>query len=431
MVYWTPEGIVNIISSSFLFVLVIILQISPRTNKILSVKYLALSFLFASIFSFLVFFSILFLSEMITIVYNLMLIGVALFFVIGLNYIMKDRIFSTNLLIALILSALLVYAAFQSPVVKLITVDGYYSTIVVGYFSLFSDLLSALILLNAFYWGLKTLLYCPPIIKTKAKIFFIGTTIMSIATLFCYFLNFFFPIFLIIYPIVFSLGISIFTINIIFEPKLLYILPFELNRILVKDREGFPLFDHDWSESNISDNIFSGFISAVQIMSKEVIDKGGILDIILSDGILILRESEFISVGLVASKPSKLLRKSLINFSDEFETKFMKLLNTKCREINKYDEAYLLIDKYFSNFPSKLVSSKDSPLYLTMKYKEIPPELDNELKKIFSNNNEYEAMKKEFLKYPESMIENFLKFYEENKDKIPYKDDKILENKNS
>ena len=410
MVYWSPEGIVNIISGSFLFVLVIILQISPRTKKILSVKYLALSFLFASVFSFLISFSILFLSKFITIVYNLMLIGVALFFVIGLNYIMKDRIFSTNLLIVLILSALFVYTAFQSPVVKVITVDGYYSTILVGYFSLFSDLLSALILLNAFYWGLKTLLYCPPIIKTKAKIFFIGTTIMSIATLLSYLLNYFFPIFLIIYPIVFSLGISIFTLTIIFEPKLLYILPFELNRILVKDREGFPLFDHDWSESNISDNIFSGFINAVQIMSKEVIDKGGILDIILSDGILILRESEFISVGLVASKPSKLLRKSLINFSDEFETKFMKLLNTKCREINKYDEAYLLLDKYFSNFPSKLVSSKDSPLYLT---------------------NEYEEMKKEFLKYPESMIGDFLKFYEENKDKIPYKDDKILENKNS
>ena len=428
---WTPEGISVILAGSILLILAIIVLKSPKTKKIRSVKYLAISILFGSAFFFSVFFSILILSEVITIFYNLLYIGAALFFIMGINYIMKDRIYSTSLLIVITLSALIVFLAFQNPVVNIVVVSGFYTTEATGYFFFFSELLAAFTLLNMFYWGIKTYLYCPPFIKREATIFFLGTTLMSIITLFVYYLYFFFPIFLIIYPLVTSLGISTFMNAIIIEPKLLYILPFEINRILVKDREGFPLFDHDWSESTISDNIFSGFINAVQIMSEEVINKGGILDIILSDGILILRESEFITVGLIASKPSKLLRESLIHFSDEFESNFMRLLKSKCREMDKYDDAYLLLDKFFSNFPSKLVSDKDKPLYLTMKYKGLTPELENKMKEIFANEQEYEEMKKEILTYPEAAAWHFLKFYEENRDKIPYKDDKILGNNTS
>ena len=428
---WTPEGIFVILAGSIFLILAIIVFKSPKTKNIRSVKYLAFSILFSSAYFFSTFLSILLLSEVLTVIYNSMFIGTAVFITIAINYIMKDRIYSTSLLIIIILSSLIVFLAFQTPVVSIVVVSGFYTTEATGYFFLFSELLAAFTLLNMFYWGIKTFLYSPPFIKKEATIFFFGTTLMSIVTLFIYYLYFFFPIFLIIYPLVSSLGISTFMIAIIKEPKLLYILPFEINRILVKDREGFPLFDHDWSDSTISDNIFSGFINAVQIMSEEVINKGGILDIILSDGILILRESEFITLGLIASKPSKLLRESLINFSDEFESNFMRLLKSKCREMDKYDDAYLLLEKYFSNFPSKLVSDKDNPLYLTLKYKGLTPELENKMKEIFANEQEYEEMKKEILTYPEAATWHFLKFYEENRDKIPYEDDKVLGNNNS
>ena len=99
--------------------------------------------------------------------------------------------------------------------------------------------------------------------------------------------------------------------------------------------------------------------------------------------------------------------------------------------MDKYDDAYLLLDKFFSSFPSKLVSDKDNPLYLTMKYKKLTPELENKMRAIFTNEQEYEEMKKEILKYPESAAWHFLKFYEENRDRIPYEGDKILEDNNS
>ncbi|MHA2290188.1 MAG: hypothetical protein ACXABG_15490 [Promethearchaeota archaeon] len=428
---WTPEVVFTFLAGIIMVITAIIVFKSPKTKNIRSVKYLTLSILFGSVFHFSVSLSVLLLNELLTIFYNLLTIGMALFITIAINYIMKDRIYSTSLLIVITLSSLMIFLASQSPVVSVLVVSGFYTTVTSGYFFIFSELLAAFMILYTFYWGIKTYLYSPPLIKKEAKIFFLGVFLMSIITLFIYYLYFLFPVFLIIYPLVMSIGISIFMTAIIIEPKLLYILPFEVHRILVKDREGFPLFDHDWSESSISDNIFSGFINAVQIMSEEVINKGGILDIILSDGILILRESEFITVGLVASKPSKLLRESLIHFSDEFESKFMRLLKSKCREMDKYDDAYLLLEKYFSNFPSKLVSDKENPLYLTLKYKGLTPELENKMKEIFTNEQEYEDMKKEILTYPEAAAWHFLKFYEENRDKIPYEGDKILEDNNS
>ena len=160
-------------------------------------------------------------------------------------------------------------------------------------------------------------------------------------------------------------SILFFIVSILREPKLLYILPFSISRILVKDKEGYPLFDHDWAESDIGEIMFTGFINAVQVMSKEVMNIGGLVDIDLEKGILILRDSESITVGLVASKSSKLLRETLINFTADFEQKFERELKKSIRDMTVYEPAYLLIDKYFSNFPFKIIpSKKTSPQFI-------------------------------------------------------------------
>jgi hypothetical protein len=97
--------------------------------------------------------------------------------------------------------------------------------------------------------------------------------------------------------------------------------------------------------------MFTGFINAIQLMSKEVMNIGGLVDINLERGILILQDSELITVGLIASKSSKLLRDTLVNFSDDFEQQFERQLKQKISDRSQYDPAYLLIDKY--TFTSK------------------------------------------------------------------------------
>ena len=141
------------------------------------------------------------------------------------------------------------------------------------------------------------------------------------------------------------IAVIMFRFSILREPKLLYILPFTIYRILVKDKEGYPLFDHDWAESNINEILFTGFINSVQIMSEEVMKVGGLLDINLKEGILILDELNYITVGVVASKSSGLLKDSLIDFSREFENKFQRELKKSIRNKETYSSAYELIEK--------------------------------------------------------------------------------------
>jgi hypothetical protein len=118
-------------------------------------------------------------------------------------------------------------------------------------------------------------------------------------------------------------------------------------------------------------------------MSKEVMDVGGLLDINMEKGIMILHHSRNITVGLIASKSSKLLRESLLKFSMDFETKFKFELNQSIKEMNAYSGACELIEKYFSNFPYRIFTNKKQPLLLSGKFTQIPKELDERIKTTF------------------------------------------------
>jgi len=192
---------------------------------------------------------------------------------------------------------------------------------------------------------------------------------------------------------------------------------FSVYRIFVKDRDGNPLFDHDWSESDISEPIFTGFINAVQLMSQEVMNIGGLLSIDLAEGILILKESDYITVGLVSSKSSKLLKDSLIGFSKDFEEKFQRKLKKSIIDKKEYEETYELIEKYFSNFPSKLIISRKQPLLLMKSYQEIPIAIENRLKEIIKDDEKYKLIKEELKNTPYGMTPTFFDLYDRMKDK--------------
>ena len=82
----------------------------------------------------------------------------------------------------------------------------------------------------------------------------------------------------------------------------------------------------------------------------------------------------------------------------------------------EYESAYYLIDKYFSNFPYRLISHKNYPLLLSGKYLKIPLELENKLKGYFESVGEYEFIKSDLLKAPNSFPSEFLKHYKELKE---------------
>jgi len=426
--------VTELIGGLVILILALFTYTTPKTKKIKSLFYIRLSLIIGSISYFFSGFSFLFVNIILSEISAILLFPSAVFLIIGINYSMKDSFFSISLIPVFCLGTLLCYLALQYDMVTLTSSNGFQIISWSGLFGMITYLILLVWVLYIFYWGLKTWMNAPFIIKKEASIFFFGTTISFWATLIVGSLEIWFPRlalwFIIAADILSITAILFFLISIMKEPKLLYILPFTINRILVKDKEGQPLFDHDWAESDISELMFTGFINAVQVMSEEVMNIGGLVDINLEKGILILRESELITVGLVASKSSRLLRETLINFTADFEQKFERELKKSIKDMDVYESAYLLLDKYFSNFSFKLIPSKKHPLALSGKHAKIPLELDNKLKDIFGDEKEYEFIKSELLKSPTCVPEEFVDLYNELKDeedKISQEDIKDLE----
>jgi len=154
-------------------------------------------------------------------------------------------------------------------------------------------------------------------------------------------------------------------------------------------------------------------------MSGEVIKLGGLLEIDLKEGILMIRESQYVSVGLVSSKSSRFLRNSLSHFIEDFEKLFEYNLKKGIIEPKKYEPAYLLIDKYFANFPMKLIEDIKEEIVLESKYLEIPKQIEQKLESVTINQEELNLLKSELLKAPTGFTTEFFTLY----DKLTREDD--------
>ena len=414
----TPEFFIDLIVTSICFTAAYLTYIEPRVKKIKSLFYIRLGIIFMGLFFLLDGLSILYLSSLVSLFSAYMLVPTTIFLTIGINFIFKETYNSFLLIIEASLGSVLVILSLLPNSVLFELEYGYITVNWAGPFSFVGDFYLLIPLILVFYWGLKTWLNAPVFIKRQANVFFLGTVIVGPLNMVIFLLYYWEPIFILIADIIGALGTLVFNLAIFKEPKLLYILPFRLYRILVKDRAGFPLFDHDWSQSKINEKVFTGFVNAVQLMSKEIIDLGGLLDINLEKGLLIVNESDYITVGLLSSKSSKLLKETLKKFTSDFEQKFQKELKQELKNPQNYEGAFELIEKYFSNFPYGTVTSRKQQLILAGKYPQAFMELENKMRDIFTNDEEYNLIKTEVQKTPFTIIPDFMSLYKEIKEEM-------------
>ncbi len=428
---WTPE----VIADLCVFIIVIAGAIAtysfPQTRKIKSLLFIGLGMAVQSLLFLFEAIGMLFLNPLFKVLDGIFSIPGAILFIIAINYILKETYNSITLIIACSFGILIVYAAFLPDATTGVIFEAGYLTINwSGLYGFLGDLYQAYYAMIIFYWGIKTYLHAPILMKRDALIFFIGICLLPLSIV-AYYFTLIDPSYIWLSDACVASGTIIYLIAVINEPKLVYILPFTLYRIVVKDREGNPIFDNDWSYSTINEKIFTGFINAVQLMSEEVMNMGGLLDINLEEGILIVHESEFITIGLASSKSSKLLRRNLVNFTYDFQKRFEKELKEYCTDMEAYEPAYELLEKHFSNFPKRIIPSKKHPLLLSGKHAKIPFELDNKLKQIEPNIESYEFLKTEIQKAPLCITKDFFTLYNELKnetDQLPEKEIKELEN---
>ena len=152
-----------------------------------------------------------------------------------------------------------------------------------------------------------------------------------------------------------AIGILIVAVVLIKEPKLAYILPFKVYRLLIMDtHSGIILYKHDWNElkAESSENIFSGMLQAISTMFDHTINKGNVREINFDEAILTLKISKKAPVAciLISSSISRTLRSSFNNFSMEVFSDYEKLDEEPLVKGN-YEKGNKILANYFPFVP--------------------------------------------------------------------------------
>lgn len=155
--------------------------------------------------------------------------------------------------------------------------------------------------------------------------------------------------------LVISFGLFPWTIAAVRQPKVAYILPFRVMKLMVIDTlGGLPFFSHTWDEQSnlVDDSLFSGMLQGIGMILDESVKRGGIREISLENAIIIMRRSEHYPVAcvLVANKSTQTLRHALESFAVAFFEKYAQYFDN-VGEISKFADATELIKIHFAFVP--------------------------------------------------------------------------------
>ncbi|MEX2715852.1 MAG: hypothetical protein Q6353_013895 [Candidatus Sigynarchaeum springense] len=140
---------------------------------------------------------------------------------------------------------------------------------------------------------------------------------------------------------------------VIHDTRLLFILPFRVDRLLViYNSSGLPLYEYHFSTQKVDGILFSGLIQGLQQLSVEVLQKGQISQILLESGVLTFRKMKLFTVGLLASRNSQILTRSFHNFTSAFENQFNEALQQFKGDRSAFDGADRLVSEYFGFVPT-------------------------------------------------------------------------------
>ena len=104
------------------------------------------------------------------------------------------------------------------------------------------------------YWALKSYIYTPFEIQKYARIFLLGIIISVIIGSIFFMLSIWIASCLYISQFLIAIGFSILTYAVIKEPKILYVLPFTLYQMKIRNKRGTVIFQYEWAKNEISDS---------------------------------------------------------------------------------------------------------------------------------------------------------------------------------
>jgi len=211
-----------------------------------------------------------------------------------------------------------------------------------------------LIICVSLYGTVKILIYTPKKLKLHAWLNFVGNVTWGILPVLIQFTHFE-DIIPGIATICMGAGVLIVAIVFIRVPKLAYILRFKAYRIMIqRTNTGIILFKHDWNhlETEFSENIFSGMMSAVSTMFDQTINKGNVREIKFEEAEITFIASKEVPLAciLISSDLSITLRSSINEFAKDV-FKDSVTIEENAHAVNNYDNGHLLVQKHFPFIP--------------------------------------------------------------------------------
>ncbi len=138
------------------------------------------------------------------------------------------------------------------------------------------------------------------------------------------------------------------------EPRIINILPFVANRVLVINRKsGVLLYEYSWTEEEHKN--LSSFIHGMRKVSQETFRVGELKKLNLGEGLVLLDYTENLTFALLTTKSTKYLQLCFKNFKESFVKKAIKGDLKLDGVINSADFEFgdNLVENYFKYIPSR------------------------------------------------------------------------------
>ncbi len=285
---------------------------------------------------------------------NYFLIPSGFFLILFVDYVSKESVDPLKLMIMTTLSILLIISSFeQGATYSIFLQSGEQSLIINGNFRIMISITGLFMGLMFVYYSAKIHLATPKSLKSYSVLFLLGAILIGFVSPGSVAIG----LSLIIpgcYDLFMATGALLCAIVIGCTPKLTFILPFKVYKLMVFETTGgIPLFIHAWSKSDekINSMVFSGMMHAMNKFTEISLQRN-IREIHLEQIILILQRSDQFPIVcmLIASKSSKFLRAALYSFSTKFIDRFSEHLSTPT-ETNDFKSAVELIHEHFAFVP--------------------------------------------------------------------------------
>ncbi|MHC1591191.1 MAG: hypothetical protein ACXQS8_03830 [Candidatus Helarchaeales archaeon] len=297
--------------------------------------------------------------------YIFFVIGV-IYIISGLNYISSENPSTPRLLLVSIIGSMAFAFAWLPGTSSVDEMFGFLYFNYSGLWMIFGLLFEGLFMIFVIEFFIRATIAAPKSLKkttiTITLVIAFYTVLNATLTLIPRFSEEFLPITVIwtlklIAEISLAIVPFVFLLILIFNPSIMFILPFVAYRItVIRLKGGYSIFNHIWTESKstVIDDLLAGLFSALGAMSEQILQVGLIKEIKFEKGILLFVKGKYVMVGLLSSKASRYLRTNLNLFTNEFEKTFEAELNSSSISERMFDSAKILVSKYYKNIPARI-----------------------------------------------------------------------------